>query len=273
MAKIYKITNDVNNFVYVGFTSSSIEQRWRFHVRDHKDVSDTRPLYVAMRDIGIEHFSISVIDAHDDDEYCLRVLEPHYIKENNSFENGYNASKGGDGSTRESCRGKKVFAYDDELNYVRTFNSNVEAAEFLESDCGTVSAACSNASKGESSYVKGLHLAREGVMPVLRKWNNQPGIDAAKLANTGKKRPEHSSLMKSNARQINNLYVIPEGEFILADASEYYGQDMLMEWCKNCDKVITKMSIIKSKALSIETHSSWIGKTRREVGFYFKVRN
>ena len=36
MAYIYKITNDINNKVYIGKTVKSIEKRWKEHCIDSK---------------------------------------------------------------------------------------------------------------------------------------------------------------------------------------------------------------------------------------------
>ena len=91
--------------------------------------------------------------------------------------------------------------------------------------------------------------------------------ELARKANTGRKRPEHSKHMKERAAEHNKKYHTPKGVFILRDACEFYGRDMLREWCNNCDKVITRMMISKSSCLT-EEHLVWVGKTRREVGFY-----
>lgn len=49
MAYIYKITNDINDKVYIGKTEFAIEKRFKEHCQDAlKAKSDNRPLYSAM---------------------------------------------------------------------------------------------------------------------------------------------------------------------------------------------------------------------------------
>ena len=97
MPYIYKITNDINEKVYIGKTSSSIEARWRQHRDDaHTQTKNHRPLYSAIRKYGIEHFSIEQVEEVQTDEIaCER--EKYWIEHYGSFKNGYNATKGGDG--------------------------------------------------------------------------------------------------------------------------------------------------------------------------------
>lgn len=94
MAYIYKITNDINNKVYVGKTDYSIEKRFNEHWRDaNKPSREHRPLYAAMRKYGKEHFHIEVIEeTNNPDE-----REVFWIEQLNSFHYGYNATHGGDG--------------------------------------------------------------------------------------------------------------------------------------------------------------------------------
>lgn len=101
MAYIYKITNDINQKIYIGKTEFSIERRFKEHCRDaFKDKNENRPLYAAMRKYGIEHFHIEQIEKTDNPE----EREKYWIEQYRSFKNGYNATLGGDG--------KKYLDYD-----------------------------------------------------------------------------------------------------------------------------------------------------------------
>ena len=63
--KIYEFVNDVNPIVYVGSTAQQyLSQRKTGHVYDSKDITNTCPLYTAMRAIGAEHFTMRLIHAH-----------------------------------------------------------------------------------------------------------------------------------------------------------------------------------------------------------------
>lgn len=86
---VYKISNNINGKVYIGITSSSIEQRYKWHVRDCKN-GVNKKLYHAMRKYGIDNFKIELIESADD--AIIDKREEFYIKLYDSFSNGYNAS-------------------------------------------------------------------------------------------------------------------------------------------------------------------------------------
>ena len=66
MSYIYKITNDINNKIYIGKTDFSIEKRFKEHCRDAcKTRNEQRPLYAAMQKYGIDHFNITLIEETD----------------------------------------------------------------------------------------------------------------------------------------------------------------------------------------------------------------
>lgn len=94
MAYIYKITNNINQKVYIGKTYLSVEKRWKEHCRDsRKERCEKRPLYSAMNKYGIENFSIETIEETNEPE----EREKYWIEYYGSFKYGYNATTGGDG--------------------------------------------------------------------------------------------------------------------------------------------------------------------------------
>ena len=95
MAYIYKITNDINNKVYIGKTSrASIQERFNEHCSDcQKRNEENRPLYSAMKKYGVEHFRVELIEETDNPI----EREIFWINKYDSFKNGYNATIGGDG--------------------------------------------------------------------------------------------------------------------------------------------------------------------------------
>ena len=94
MAYIYKITNDINQKVYVGKTEFSIEKRFIEHCQEaQRPVKQHRPLYAAMRKYGIEHFHIELLEETDNPN----ERETFWIEQLKSFKYGYNATLGGDG--------------------------------------------------------------------------------------------------------------------------------------------------------------------------------
>lgn len=94
---IYKITNKLNNKVYIGLTKTTLQYRWSKHISASKDLNNTKHLYKSMRKYGIENFYIEQIDETDDFSK-LGELERKYIKEYDSTnpDKGYNLTPGGE---------------------------------------------------------------------------------------------------------------------------------------------------------------------------------
>ena len=95
MTGIYKITNTINNKIYIG-QSVHIKKRWSEHKSYYTD-SQT-PLYKAMQKYGVEYFDFEIIEECSIAE--LDEKEQYYIQEFNSLvPNGYNIQLGG-----QDCR-------------------------------------------------------------------------------------------------------------------------------------------------------------------------
>lgn len=94
MGYIYKITNNINNKIYIGKTELSIQKRFQQHCRDaFKSKNEKRPLYAAMKKYGIEHFQVELIEEVDNTE----DREIYWIDFYKSYSEGYNATLGGEG--------------------------------------------------------------------------------------------------------------------------------------------------------------------------------
>jgi hypothetical protein len=93
---IYKITNRINNKSYIGKTRRGIEERFKEHIADSKrERCEKRPLYSAFRKYGVENFDIELVEEVDDNELSDREI--YWIEYYDTYHNGYNATKGGDG--------------------------------------------------------------------------------------------------------------------------------------------------------------------------------
>lgn len=87
---IYKITNTETSESYVG-CSSNIKKRWNVHKQRYKSPSSKeyeKELYVAMRQYGIENFTIEVLEECSENDLFAR--ESFYIHSLNTIANGYN---------------------------------------------------------------------------------------------------------------------------------------------------------------------------------------
>lgn len=93
---IYKITNKINDKIYVGKTLSSIEKRFEEHKKDSlRKRNEKRPLYDAMNKYGQDNFEVSLIEEVPIQQLAEREI--YWINKLNSYHYGYNATLGGDG--------------------------------------------------------------------------------------------------------------------------------------------------------------------------------
>lgn len=97
MFTIYRYVNIHNGKSYIGQTKYSLERRWKGHLHTalHKKDIDTRPFALAIRKYGKEAWIKGVLCVVPSKELANK-LERRYIKQFNSYSNGYNATLGGD---------------------------------------------------------------------------------------------------------------------------------------------------------------------------------
>jgi len=94
---IYIIKNEINNKVYIGYTSKNIDERFITNIKNAKKKINRR-LYDSMNKYGHKKFTISVLDETEVIE-SAKELESWYIHIFNSKNSkyGYNMTNGGDG--------------------------------------------------------------------------------------------------------------------------------------------------------------------------------
>lgn len=134
---IYKITNTVNNKVYVGWTSRDPNARFNEH-----QTRKTAPINFAIKKHGTENFVFEVIYQSLDYEHS-RQIETHFIQEFNSLVEqwGYNRDLGGTGHKRtqvtiekhrEKIKGRKQSAdHIEKRNASRTKRGNPTAKKYI----------------------------------------------------------------------------------------------------------------------------------------------
>lgn len=126
MVGIYKISNNINNKVYIG-CSVDIDKRFKEHKSYEKSINQyNKTLYKAFRKYGIENFSFEIL------EICLKEelaeKECFYIKKFNSYLNGYNETIGGDigGFDRNGEKHPNAKLTEKDIIDIRTRYSNLE---------------------------------------------------------------------------------------------------------------------------------------------------
>lgn len=144
--EVYKITNKINNKVYIGATSQSCLKRFKQHVWKANEGSNYA-LHKAIREFGDLNFEVNSIEYVDSVEE-LKEREKYWIIQYRSRnpEYGYNGDCGGDimfhtdetkakiGITHKgkdmSARYKAVLQYDCEGNFIREYPSLTHASDF-----------------------------------------------------------------------------------------------------------------------------------------------
>lgn len=91
---IYKITNLINNKVYIG-QSIDVKQRWRQHKYETKKDKPKMIINRAMKKHGIENFSFEVIASCFDMSAANDAETFIVAQENSLIPNGYNVTNGG----------------------------------------------------------------------------------------------------------------------------------------------------------------------------------
>ena len=94
MGYIYKITNTINNKVYIGQTTKTIEKRFTQHKNNsNKEYFSQIVLYKAFNKYGIENFKCEEIEKVPNNK--LDEREKYWIEFYDSYFNGYNSTLGG----------------------------------------------------------------------------------------------------------------------------------------------------------------------------------
>lgn len=138
MAFIYVITNNINGKQYVGQTRSTLAHRMAQHkneasLSEHKN----RPLYKAINKYGINHFSISVLEECSLED--LNEREIYWIAKLDTYNNGYNATLGGEGKGNKNTT---FYDYKELANSYIELGQENKVAEKFNCSINTVRTAC-----------------------------------------------------------------------------------------------------------------------------------
>ena len=150
MYSIYKISNTVTSKVYIGQTSNTIEYRFKEHLdKSNNSNVNHRPLYLAMNKYGKENFYIECLEVVSTKEEANKK-EQFYIKQYDSFKNGYNATIGGDcGSSNK----KQVLQIDiHTLKIVAIHESTRGAGRSINKPNAKISTCCTHLGRTAYGY-------------------------------------------------------------------------------------------------------------------------
>ena len=120
---IYKITNQQTNKSYIGWTAQPIVKRWTEHKKLALKNKDNRPFYNAIRKYGIDCWNVELLEEVATKEIG-KQKEIEYIQLYQTYDIGYNATRGGDGNnnikmSEESNRARSIALKGKSKNYNR----------------------------------------------------------------------------------------------------------------------------------------------------------
>ena len=102
MGCIYKITNLINNKIYIGQTSQTAAARWSSHKKNFKQLRDDMAIHKAMFKYGEDNFSFEIIE--ECENALLADRECYWIAHYNSYKDGYNSTIGGEGAPKHDYK-------------------------------------------------------------------------------------------------------------------------------------------------------------------------
>lgn len=171
LAGIYIFKNKINNKCYIG-QSISLRKRLKQHLNNIKTNKYDIPLYRAIHKYGIHNFTIDILESFTPENISnkelikkLDKLEIKYIKEYDSYNNGYNCTKGGDygvlglkmteeqkknvsiavkKSIAKGIRGKRVYLYNVKHKYYIYAWTIKDAANITGLSGPNISKLCNN---------------------------------------------------------------------------------------------------------------------------------
>ena len=142
---IYLFTNTINNKCYIG-QSVFLRKRLLTHLGNFKNKRYNNPLYNALEKYGIDAFEITILETIEENlekqelRKRLDILEIKYISEYDSYNKGYNQTKGGDGGilgykmteSQKSIISKNSLKQSADGRYT-VFCKNLETGEIIQS--------------------------------------------------------------------------------------------------------------------------------------------
>ncbi len=129
MRGVYKITNKINNKVYIG-ESLDIRRRWKEHIEDlNNNQHHSYKLQEDWNKYGEDNFEFSLECVLDDsintyiDKYISLLYEHRKIKKYDSINNGYNIEY----TLNEIANGnKRIIQKEKDINMLKQYNRSIK---------------------------------------------------------------------------------------------------------------------------------------------------
>lgn len=185
MYSVYKVTNLVNNKIYIGITTLDVAKRWYQHCSDAYAKRDNYVFHKAIRKYGSTNFKVEIIDTANSEEE-LKQKEIYYISFYHSYIldkdcNGYNMTPGGDLNTNLYGELSPVSKNTDSQRYEiidmlqHTTYSYLQIAEKVKIDSIQPGLYVKNINYGETFWQKDLsYPIRKDNRSISKRGENNP---------------------------------------------------------------------------------------------------
>lgn len=187
--EIYKITDKINDKVYIGATSQGCGKRFKQHIWKANEGSNYA-FHKALREIGENNFEAETIEYVNSIEE-LKQREKYWIIQYRTMnpEYGYNSDCGGDimfhteetkakisaihKGKDQSARYKAVLQYDENGNFISEFPSLTHASEFTKICRASLIRGLKHSFKGRSKVNPYIWVYKEDYPDVPMKINTE----------------------------------------------------------------------------------------------------
>jgi group I intron endonuclease len=153
---------------YYGF-DSAWPKRIGDHKRESKKKTNNTKFYNAIRKYGWDNFIWTLVyqskeDVEVKDSHTLNIMEPHFIKENDTLINGYNMTPGGEGKRKGSTESletkrKKSLSHTGKKLSKEHIQNSVNGRKGYKHSGETIEK-LRNAKLGKSPWNKGQHTGQ-----------------------------------------------------------------------------------------------------------------
>ena len=176
MGIIYKIENLITHKVYIGQTKYTLDKRWKQHIKESKEALDgirqSFPLFHRMIiKYGEQYFIPSQLEECEDS--ILDEREKYWIKQFDSYNNGYNGTFGG--QTTSINHPKDVSEFSLSGVFIKHYNSVSEAKKEKNISASNIRHCCN----GDYKTCGGS----------IWQWGNDTKLNRELPTNTGRERP------------------------------------------------------------------------------------
>lgn len=158
---IYRIQNKTNCHAYIGQTIRTPQERWDEHIRSSFNGCGTHAINKAIQKYGSDGFDYIIEEEIEEENRIdlvkeLNALEISYIEKFNSYEDGYNMTKGGNYTHNTSSVAIDIYSLDGK--FIMYCDSLTIAAMEFDLSMSSISQVIN----GKYGYTEGYVIRRHG---------------------------------------------------------------------------------------------------------------